>query len=337
MKKLLSLILTLAVAVSSFGMFACSNDGPAAKTQYSVTLDSNNGGTLTADVTKVDVNGSVTFTFEPQAGYILKDFYLNGTSVASVDEAFTLGQTTYTLNNVLRNYTARAEYVKATGTLDFVGEGTENIENKPVAYGAAYGELPIAYAAGKKFVGWKDASGRSVTDKTITEIGGTIQLAPEFVDLTEDEIAKLAPFTSTVAFYDASATKYGVAWHTGCEPVQPIIQVVAGTVDTSLEGEDADAAFANASTYATTYKEYIPVEGFDNYEYIVYAVLDDLEFATDYSVRFGDASADTWSKIHNFTTREENIESTSFFFITDTQQRFGKRYLGKRGVPLKGI
>ena len=313
MKKLLSLILTLAIAVSSFGIVACAS-APAAKTQFAITVSSNAGGSVTTSSSKVELGEAVTLTITPETGYVLKDLKLNGRSISVADDTFELlsaDRKNYSLENILRDYKIVAEFIEATSDLDFVGEGTSNIENKAVAYGGKMGQLPTAYAVGKKFVGWKTDAGIYVDENTAVDFGGTLNLTPEFATLTAEEIEAQIPFSNTVVYHDASATKYGLAWHTSDEPIQPVVQVV--------EGETED--FTNAKLYETTYKTFVPVGSFDNMEYIVNAVIDELEFNTTYSVRFGDASAETWSAVHSFTTREENLSATEFVYITDTQER----------------
>ncbi len=327
MKKILSLILTLAIAVSSFGIVACKDDSNVAKTQYTISVDSNVGGSLSVNKSKVDVGGTVILTITPNSGYALKDITLNGRSISVADETFELlstEQKTYTLTNVLRNYTIVAEFIKANSDIDFVGEGTESLENKAVAYGGKVGELPTAYSVGKKFVGWKTSAGSYVTEDTVVDFGGTLNLTAEFAELTATEKEAQIPFSNTVVYNDASATKYGLSWHTSDEPIQPVVQVVEGV------SED----FTNAKTYETSYKTFVPVGTFENMEYVISAVIDDLDFATTYSVRFGDASAETWSAVHSFTTRDEVVSKTGFLYINDTQERTHWGQTGSYGGAL---
>jgi DNA repair exonuclease SbcCD nuclease subunit len=323
MKKIIGFLLTLAVAVSSLGMFACTPADGNPAVEYSITTRAGVGGTLTVSHNKVDPNGSVIFTITPDAGYVLKDFTLNGNSVEKYDTSFTPDQTTYELVNILRDYNAVATFVSSNASLNFIVENDDSaIADKPVYYRGVYGDLPTAYAAGKRFTGWKDAvSGLDVTAETVVEKGGTIDLVAQFVDITAQEKLDFEPHSATVAYYDMTATKYGVAWHVKGEPVNPVVQLVEGVAD-----EAAD--FANAKEYVGTYKEYMPVEGFENQQYVIYVVLDDLDFNSTYSVRYGDKSADVWNgeedsyKQQTFTTREEEVDVTKFFYMTDTQQRW---------------
>ena len=246
MKKIIGFLLTLAVAVSSLGMFACTPADGNPAVEYSITTSAGIGGSLTVSQNKVDPNGSVIFTITPDAGYVLKDFTLNGNSVEKYDTSFTPDQTTYELVNILRDYNAVATFVSSNASLNFIVDNDDTaVEDKPVYYRGVYGELPIAYAFGKRFTGWKDSvSGLDVTAETIVEKGGTIDLVAQFVDITAQEKLDFEPHSATVAYYDMTATKYGVAWHVKGEPVNPVVQLVEGVAD-----EAAD--FANAKEYAT--------------------------------------------------------------------------------------
>lgn len=316
MKKLLSLVIAIALTVSSLGIIACNNSEGETPVNKAVTytiatqVNDNAAGTINVDNQTVDFNGSAIVRITANSGYVLKDILVNGTSAYDSMQA---NKRELVLTGILRDYTVRAVFIKATATLKFTGSDAEDMD---VAYGASFGELPVAYETGKKFVAWKDANGNRVDEETKVDVGGDIILTPEFTDLTEREIDGLKPFSSTTVYYDMTATKYGVSWHTAVKPVNPRIQVVNGT-------KDAESDFVNAEEYVCSVKPWMPMGGDweNDMEYIVTAVLDNLDFETAYSVRFGDASAEQWSNVYHFTTRVENKDATNFLFITDTQQR----------------
>ena len=157
--------------------------------------------------------------------------------------------------------------------------------------------------AGKRFLGWQDADGNPVNALTTVTASGTLALTAVWTDVTDAEKAALTPFSATTVYHDAAATKYGVVFHTETEPIAPQVQVAEGGTDD----------FSGARVVSCTYETWLS-------EYIVSAVIDGLAYETEYSVRFGDAAADVWSKTYTFTTRAETVADASFYFVTDTQQ-----------------
>ena len=308
MKKLLSILISLVMSISSLSMLACSNKaslyGSAQEVSYNIVIDQEiENGTLTASASNVVVGQSVTFTTVANAGYVLEGIYLNGSKVETTD-------TTYTVKYVLRNYVASAKFAEESVTVYFDGEGTSGLSGKTLAFGDAYGELPVPYALGKTFVCWVDEDGNSVTsiDK-VSALDGDVVLTATYTDTPAALKEMHRPFTITTSYYDQAATKYGVAWHTRQEPIAPRLLLVEG---------DGSNGFDNAKVFEGGKFKWLTTDY--GYEWIVDVVIDGLEFDTEYSVKFGDYCVDSWSDVYTFTTREEYPDSVKFFYVTDSQE-----------------
>lgn len=267
--------------------------------KYTVSTTATGGGTVTASVAEVQFGGSVTFTFAANDGCVLARFTINGNEV-DVDG------NSYTVSGVMRNYNVKAEFVNANVTIKFAGDDIGEIEDKPAVFGQAFGTLPTPkIPAGKRFVGWKDESGAIVTaDTLIKSAAQTITLTAVWEDVELDHLSLYQPFSITTAYYDAAATKYGVVWHTKTVPANPVVLV--------SEGDDVDEATARVID--------AKAELWFKTEYVVQAVVDELDFDTTYTVKLGDASADVWSDEYTFTTRKEVVDNANFFYISDTQE-----------------
>ena len=306
MKKLLSILVCIMIAMSSFGFIGCDKEGSLfggnADVTYTITVDAPENGTLTASKTKAVVGESVTFTVTPQTGYVLAGLYLNGSKVD-----FNGNQ--YTVKNVLRDYSAEAVFAKDVVTVSFDGEGTSGFGDKTLSYGDAYGELPTPLGLGKTFAYWQNEKGEAVTDiDTVDAIDGSEVLTAVFTDMPESLKAMHTPFSITTTYYDAAATKYGVTWHTRQEPIAPKLFVVEG------DGSNFD----NAVVYDGEKMQWLTTDY--GYEWIIHVVIENLKFDTTYSVKFGDYCVNAWSKVFTFTTREEYNEDVEFIYITDTQE-----------------
>ena len=321
-KKLLkTLAITLALTCLPWGV-ACNNSADGDKntnTQtniptYTVSTTASQGGTLTASASKVNEGEAVTFTAVGNAGYVLSSLKINGGEVAVSESVSEEGIHTYTwiAAAVLSNYAASAEFVLSDGEVIFdVGEGATPIANKQVAYGETYGELQTPTCTGKRFLGWLDKNGNPVSSTTVVKQSGEITLTANWWEVSEEEKLGLKPFTVTSTYYDAQATKYGVVWHTAVEPISPVIEVVK----TSVTDGDGTYDFTQAQQASAEF------EAWEN-EYVSQAVVENLEFNTEYAVRFGDEVAGVWSETYTFTTREEQIEDLSFFYLADTQEEY---------------
>ena len=308
MKKLLSILVCVMIAMSSFGFVGCNREegslkGGKADVTYTISVEDAVNGSLTADKNKVIVGESVTFTFAPENGYVLEGLYLNGSKVAVVDN-------TYTVKFVLRNYTAKAVYAVEDVVVSFDGEGTSGFGDKIVAFGDAYGELPSPLAQGKTFVRWVDEDGNTVTaiDK-VSALDGTTTLTAEYTNTPEALKEMHTPFAITTTYYNDEATEYGVVWHTRQEPIAPRLLIVEG--DGSTGFENARAITGENFKWSTT--DY-------GFEWLHRLVIDDLKFDTTYSVKMGDYCVDAWSKVYTFTTRKEVVDSAKFLFLTDSQE-----------------
>lgn len=309
MKKILSLLVCFVMVISLFPAVACSDgegklvDGKT-DVKYAITVDDQTiGGEISSSASSVVVGESVTFTVSPQSGYVLADLILNGSAVA-------IDGSTYTVKHVLRNYTATAVFAQENVSVSFDGEGTSGFSGKVLKYGEKFGELPAPIAKGKTFVCWLDEAGNAVTENDeVCELDGSAILTAQFTDCEEKVKQMQKPFSITTAYYDQAATKYGVAWHTKEEPIAPRLLLVEG---------DGTSGFDQAKVYSGEKFKWLTTDY--GYEWIVDVVVDELEFNTTYSVKFGDWCADSWSDVYTFTTREEYPENAKFIYIADSQE-----------------
>ena len=306
MKKLLSILVCIIIAMSSFAFIGCNESGSLLGEKpdvtYTISVDEPENGVLTASKSNVVVGESVTFTANANNGYVLEGLYLNG---AKVD--FT--GNTYTVKNVLRNYTAKAVFAVDTVVVSFEGEGTSGFGDKTLGFGDAYGSLPTPLGLGKTFAYWANEKGEAVTDiDKVDAIDGREVLTAVFTDMPETLKAMHTPFSITTSYYDAAATKYGVTWHTRQEPIAPKLFVVEG------DGSNFD----NAVVYNGEKMKWLTTDY--GYEWIIHVVIENLKFNTTYSVKFGDYCVNAWSKVFTFTTREEYAEDVEFIYLTDTQE-----------------
>lgn len=302
MKKFFKIQNVMLAAVMLGGLTlssACSEDKGTVP-HYTVSVSSTAGGTLTSSAKKVEEGDSVVFTLTPQDGYVLEALIINGSEVEVVGN-------TFTIQSVLRNFTAEAKFALPNVTITYdVGENGQPVPDGQKLYGEAFGELPSPINVGKRFMGWQiDGEGDYVNAYTRVEKYGTVNLVADWKTLTDEEKVQLQPFSPTTVYHDAAATKYGVVWHTEIMPAASVVQVAAGKT------ED----FSSARTIPATSEYWLG-------EYISSAVVDELSFATEYSVRFGDLSAGVWSNVYTFTTRNETIDKTKFFYVTDTQETY---------------
>ncbi len=320
MRKIASAVMATILSLGCISAFpACSEDaGEVNAVYYTVTSQSGAGGSISSNTASVAAGNAVTFTLTTDSGYALKSFSINGgevvPTVASEQDGVTVY--VYTVKNALRNYSANAVFVPTNATVTFQGEGVVGIDNKSVVYGGRYGELPVPEYAGKRFAGWKDERGQIVNQASVVDIYGDITLTATWADITAEEKALLVPFSATTTYFDAQATSYGVVWHTAMKPISPAVQIV--------EGNGAD--FSAARTLAGDAEEWLLGE------YTVNAVVDGLDYGKEYSVRFGDKSADVWSKTYTFTTRAEQIDVAKFFYVADTQE---ERLIANRADGIK--
>ena len=319
-KKWTALFLASMLAVSGVTLTACGGTEssntedsssvesvqPQPKPTYAITATgTGTGGTITADKTTANWGDDVTFTITPDDGYVVREFTLNG-------KVIDLSTDTYTVYNVLREYEAEVSFVKAAISISFTGEGTEGLLPKSVEWGKTVGTLPSIAVLGKHFTGWQDADGKTITADTLVLSETDITLSPIYTEITDTEREALKPFSQTTSYFDQAATKYGVSWHTAIAPLAPCIQIVEGSV----------ADFTNARVIECETAAWIPEYDYKPYgemEHVIQGVVDSLKFATTYTVRFGDASADVWSDTYTFTTREELITDVKFIHIGDTQ------------------
>ena len=316
MKKLLSIIISLLITGSSLSMFACSNpEGNLLNTKqnktYSITVDGDiENGNVIASSSTVKLGEGVAFTIAPDQGYVLAGLYLNG------GKADVTGSV-YEIENVLRDYDVTADFAKQIVTISYAGDGADAFSGKVVNFGEAYGELPTPQAMGKQFIGWKDEADEFITEyDKVSVLDGDVTLTAVYENYDESLKAYHTPFSITTSYYDASATDYGVVWHTKVEPINPTILVVEG------DGND----WSNANSFEVDVLRWKTTMYGD--EYVVSGVIDGLKYDTTYSAKFGDYSVNAWSDVYTFTTRKEVVDDFGFVYVTDTQEHvhFGGEY-----------
>lgn len=298
MKKLIAFIAVLVLGCLPLaGLTGCGDkDGNA----FRISVSASAGGSLTAGAEKVRLGESVTFTITPSDGYLLAEFTINGGSMDVTDGS-------YTIPYVLSDIRAEATFVQTDFTVKFDAGDTE-VAPQSYVYGEIFGSLPQPIAVGKRFVGWTDADGNAVTVADTVQASHSV-LTAVWSDITDAEKAALKPFSVTTAYHDMAATKYGVVWHTEIAPVTPVVQYVEGAP------ENAENIFENAVVVAGESRKWLT-------EYTINAVLENLKYDTQYTVRMGDLSADVWSDTYTFTTRAEQPEEVKFFYVTDTQETY---------------
>ena len=314
MKKLLSILISALLILSSLSLFACGNTGTPDVT-YTVTITEPVNGTLSVDNEKPVLGSAVNITAKPDAGYILYALKING---GKVSPAQGKDGYSYVIPSALDDYTIEARFEKPDVTISFVG--VENaIANQKGKYGSTYGSLPTPFEVGKRFAGWRDSNGTLVTSEHIIRTVGSIKLTAEFVNIDETYATALVPNAITTAIYDAAATMYGVTWHTNDVPSKPVI-VLADNAD-----------FTDAKEIDCTYRAWHDLE--NGIRYSVYGVISGLEFAKEYFVKFGDKAVEEtyWSKTYNFTTREEEVKDLSFFFVNGTNQQYLPEHMKTAG------
>lgn len=300
MKKIISCILASFLLLSTVTAVGCgetdnsaSSSATSADAKYTVSVTATSGGTATVNKTEVVVGGSVEVSVKPNEGYAVKSFIVNGTQVH-------LNGDKYLINDIIRDYTISVVFAKSDVTVLFKDEDEQTLaESKTAVFGAAFGELPVPFKEGKRFLGWMDENGNSVLETTTITQEGENVLIGKFATLTNEEKECLQPFAVTTSYYDAAATKYGVVWHTSVKPSYSVVRIT--------EGETTKEVLA-------TYEEWIYGE------YVSSVVLENLKYNTAYSVQFGDKAANIWSETYTFTTREENPADAKFLFLTDTNQ-----------------
>ncbi len=298
-KKTLSLLLAVLMSLQVSAFTACGIvNGQISEKKietYDVTINTSVGGTLTADSTEVEQGKDVVFTIVANEGYVLDKLVINGGEVS-------VSSNTYVFSGVICDLDVQACFVKPNVTICFDADGAV-VENMSVTYGGTYGELPNAVAKGKRFLYWANEKGQQIRPTSIVDKSGEIILKAVWQDIAEEEKETLVPYGATTAYYDMAATKYGVVFHTKSKPIAPQI----------LVAENGKGDFTNAVVVDCAYEAW-----FD--EYVANGVVENLKFDTEYSVKFGDYSADVWSKTYTFKTRKEEITEAKFFYVADSQE-----------------
>lgn len=305
MKRINKLIGVCLVAIlfflQVFSLSACDDKGSKIPT-YTVSVSSTVGGTISASTNNVEQGKDVTFTLTTDSGYVLESLTVNGTKIKVEGNQYVFKGTTCNLT-VKANFIVPNVVVKFATNVDDV-----SLANSSAIFGETFGTLPTPTSKGKRFVAWEDVDGNVIRSTSIVNVVGEVTLYANWEDIDlEDEnlIEDLTPFSITTAYYDQAATKYGVVFHTYGEPISPSI----------LVAKNGNGDFTNARRILCSYESWFE-------EYVINGVVDDLDYATTYSVKLGDYCADVWSDTFIFTTREEVIEEANFIYVTDTQESY---------------
>ena len=299
--KLIGVCLVAILFLQVFSLVACSDKGSKIPT-YTVSVSSTVGGTISASTNNVEQGKDVTFTLTTDSGYVLESLTVNGTKIKVEGNQYVFKETTCNLT-VKANFIVPNVVVKFATNVDDV-----SLANSSAIYGETFGTLPTPTSKGKRFVAWEDVDGNVIRSTSIVNVVGEVTLYANWEDIDLDDenlIEDLTPFSITTAYYDQAATKYGVVFHTYGEPISPSI----------LVAKNGNGDFTNARRIPCSYESWFE-------EYVINGVVDDLDYATTYSVKLGDYSADVWSDPFIFTTREEVIEEANFIYVTDTQESY---------------
>lgn len=313
MKRLLVIALSIIITLSSLNMFGCSGlktdvNGVKADVTFSVNVDNHvENGSIKTNKKTVVFGESVKFTLTPDEGYSVHALYLNGGEIK-------LNTSTYTIPNVLRDYTATAKFAKTDVTVHFTGEHTSGVGDKIYQYNSNFSELPVLKVYGKTFLGWKDQDGNFVTETTLVQdTDGYVELTSVFSINTEEYKEAFYPYAITVSYYDDTASRIGITWHSKARPLQPVVYVQKGnTVNISTARQLG--GLVKEWNYTTFGKEYI-----------VTCAVNLLEDATTYTVTLGDSLVGAMSRPFTFTTKDKVIEDLSFVFVTDSKQKESER------------
>ncbi len=303
MKKTNRAIGLFLAALCGISFTACGTDGGSgggkAKEieKYSVNVLSATGGSVTASASEVEQGKDVQFTVTANDGYVLDYLTINGGKVTVTNGEYRFG-------GVLCDLEVQAKFISPDAIITFDTDGGEPMTPVKAVFGKPFGELPAAVKKGKRFLYWADKYGEKVlaSDK-VTE--GEISLKAVWGEITDKDRENLKPYGATTVYYGTAATKYGVVFHTASEPITPQILLA--------EGKTEDFSSARAISCKSE-------AWFD--EYVANGVIDGLDYDTEYSVKFGDYSADVWSKTYTFTTKKENVEETKFYYVADTQETY---------------
>ncbi len=321
MKRILTVLL---VFLLTFSLFTGCKDKKDKNDSYTIALSASEGGSLTADKEKVVAGESVTFSLTCGEGYVLHTFLVNGASV-SPTETVVEGTYTYswTLNAICFDVTAKAVFARPDVLVEFDNNGGSNdVDSMYVTLGKVLGPLPTPYRIGYRFLGWVDENGEAVNKGSFVTQAGTFTLKATWEEVPEAEKQGLTPYSITTTLYNQDATDYGVVWHSNQKPIASVMQVVqkpeggdyVRNADGSINFENGRVIFCDSTEFAT--------------HYISTGVLDGLEFSTDYALRMGDVSGDSWSETYEFKTRAKTLDATRFLFVTDTAETTS---LGNRG------
>lgn len=326
MKKLLSLIICIMIAMTTVFAFGCNGDAglydDKKDTTYTITADEVQHATMEISASSVIHGHGVNIKVYPEsANYVLYELRINNGAISSssiLKETYQ-GRTyfEYSVSSVTSDLHIVAKMSTYNVTVHFAGVA-EAIDDMQAVSGLYYGELPTPIETNKRFVGWYDSGNNRVHKESKVYALNEITLTAKFEMLTDSEKQKLTPTAMTSSYYDSAATSYGVVWHNYTVPSAPAV----------LVADNAD--FTNAKVFAAETERL-----YGNREYVNAAVVNGLEYDTTYYAKIGDlsiADADRntyWSKTFTFKTRKETVDSAKFFYMNSTLQTYLTKYLDK--------
>ncbi len=143
----------------------------------------------TNNITSLAIN--VTLMVDDEVYDTVDTYY--GATIAGVTDPFKVG---YIFNywtddngNIYQNegvwdstvnLTVNANWTPRQSYINFVGFGTDSIENKLVTYDQAIGALPIPDATGPTFIGWKDSNGIYYSENDIWKQTNNLTLIADY-------------------------------------------------------------------------------------------------------------------------------------------------------------
>ncbi len=325
MKKLLSLLISLLVVMTSVFAFGCNPKGELtdinADTFYNISVKEIAGerATATLSATSVVHGEGVQIKVYPADGtYSLYELRINGglVDLSSIVYETYQGQSyyAYSISSVTTDVEFEVKLSKMDVIVHFDGS-SETFEDIHASFNSYYGTLPTPVEDNKRFIGWFDQNNNKVTSETPVRAVDSVTLTAKFEDLTETEKGKLVPLAITSAYYDSAATKYGVVWHNDTVPSAPAVMV------------SKNADFSDSKTF------YATSERLTLGKYVNAAVVEDLDYETTYYAKIGDVSipeserSTYWSKTFTFTTRKENVDKVNFFFMNSSVQPYLNKYM----------
>ena len=308
MRKIGSIMLGMLLSTSVVCVSACSNTQDVIDGPYNITIHANEGGRVTVPINQVNFGENVSVSVKPNQGFRIKEFKINGEKISVVGD-------TYTEYCVTEDLLIEVVFDSKYTTVHFDTDGRDELKDKKFTIDSWYSSLPEATSQDPDdlFMGWytePDGKGDYVVNSTrVPEGEHTLYAYFEskyMIDGSTLNKALYEEYSLSVTYFDEDASMLGVTYHTAEECYYPVIQYVEGYV-TSFEGLDniEEVACKKAST---------------KLDWKNTAVLEDLEYETEYSVRIGDRGSRLYGDIYHFKTNPGEQKDAKFLFTANSKQ-----------------